>query len=390
VPPLPDRSALGRRTATTAVFAVAFVVLGLPDFGHGVAWPAMRADLGRPLADLGTFLVASTAGYLLVATSTGRLARRWGVEGLVVRATLSSAVGLATIAVGPMWWTVLAGSFLVGMGAGGMDTGFNAAVALRADGRLMGLLHAGYGVGAAIGPLVVGASLAAGGGWRPAYAVFGAASFLLVLPTAGRSMGEAPPQSPMGSPRGMFLPCLAFAVYAGLEVTIGQWAFTSLTRHRGFGDLAASTFVSLYWVALTAGRLWLGLSGHHITAPRLLRWSVGGSVLAAAVLWGGGPMAPLGLVLAGLALSVVFPLLMLLTPERVGAERAAAAVGWQTAAASIGAAGGPALAGVVLDARGTATYGPIAFVMALALVAGVVALDRGSGGATGPDADRLQ
>ena len=64
----------------------------------------------------------------------------------------------------------------------------------------MGLLHAGYGVGAAIGPVVVGASLASGAGWRPAYIVFAAASLLLVLPLAGRSLGEAPPQQPMGSP----------------------------------------------------------------------------------------------------------------------------------------------------------------------------------------------
>jgi len=45
-----------------------------------------------------------------------------------------------------------------------MDTGFNAAAALRQDGRLMGLLHAGYGLGTATGPIVVGTSLASGGG----------------------------------------------------------------------------------------------------------------------------------------------------------------------------------------------------------------------------------
>lgn len=383
MPPPPERTPVGQRAATTTVFAVAFVVLGLPDFGHGVAWPAMRADLDRPLADLGAFLATSSVGYLLVATSSGRLAARWRVDGLVVRATLSSAAGLATVAVAPSWWGVLGGGFLVGLGAGGMDTGFNAAVALRADGRLMGLLHAGYGVGAAIGPLVVGASLAAGGGWRPAYAVFALASLLLVVPVAGRSMGDAPAQQPMGSPRGLVVPCLAFAVYVSLEVTIGQWAFTSLTRHRGYGDLGASTFVSLYWVALTAGRLWLGLAGHRIPVPRLLRAAIASAVLATGVLWFGGPAAPVGLLLAGLSLSVVFPLLMLLTPARVGAERAAAAVGWQTAASSLGAAGGPALAGVVLDARGIAAYGPVAFAMALALVVGIAALERGRGNAHG-------
>lgn len=372
-------TATGTRRASTALFAVAFVVLGLPDFGHGVAWPDMRSDVDRPLADLGTFLAVAAGGYLLIATSTGRLAKRWGVEGLVLRSTLSSAAGLLTIAVAPAWPIVLAGSLLCGGGAGGMDTGFNAAVALRGDGRLMGLLHAGYGLGAAIGSVVVGASLASGGGWRPGYVLFAVASLLLVLPLAGRSMGEAPPQETMGFPRGLLLPCLALVVYVSLETTVGQWAFTSLTQHRRLGEFAASTWVALYWIALTAGRLWLGLSGHRVPVHRLLGLAVAGAAIAAVILWIGGPIAPAGLLVAGLALSVVFPLLMLLTPQRVGAERAAAAVGWQTAAASLGAAGGPAVAGVVLDNVGIAAYGVIALAMTALLAAVVLPLQAGRG-----------
>ena len=363
------------RSASTALFAIAFVVLGLPDFAHGVAWPDMRADFDRPLAALGTFLTVAAGGYLLVAMSTGRLACRWGLEGLVMRSTLFSAAGLLTIAVTPTWPVVLVGSLLSGAGAGGMDTGFNAAVALREDGRLMGLLHAGYGVGAAIGPLVVGASLASGAGWRPAYVIFAAASLLLVLPLAGRSLGEAPPQEPMGSPRGVLVPCLGFALYVSLEVTIGQWAFTSLTEEHGIGTFVASTWVALYWVALTAGRLWLGLTGHQVSIRRLLGLAMVGAAVGALVLWGGGQAAPIGLLAAGIALSVVFPLLMLRTPQRVGAQRAASAVGWQTAAAAIGAAAGPALAGIVFGRFGIGAYGPVVLAMALALAVVIIALE---------------
>ena len=363
------------RRAGTAVFAVAFVVLGLPDFGHGVAWPGMRSDLDRPLADLGTFLAVAAVGYLVVAMSTGRLARRWDLEGLVLRATLSSAVGLATIAFAPGWPVTLLGSLLCGAGAGGMDTGFNAAVALREDGRLMGILHAGYGVGAAVGPVVVGASLALGQGWRPGYVVFGAASALLALVLAGRDLGDAPTQEVLGSPRGVLVPCLAFLVYVSLEVTVGQWAFTSLTEHRGLGELAASIWVALYWIALTAGRLWLGLWGHRVATRTLLGGSAVGAVAAGVALWVGGSWSPLGLLVAGLALSVVFPLLMLVTPSRVGAERAAAAIGWQTASACLGGAAGPAVAGVVLERVGIQAYGPITLVMAVLLAAVLAVLE---------------
>lgn len=365
-----------RALAGAGLIFVAFVVLGLPDFAHGVAWPELRGELDRPLADLGTFLAAAAVGYLLVATSTGRLAARWGVEGMVVRATLTSAAGLVLIAAAPWWAAVLAGSFISGIGAGGMDTGFNAAVALRNDGRLMGLLHAGYGVGAAVGPIVVGASLVAGGGWRPGYALFALASLVLVVPLLGRSLGEAPAQVPIGSPRGVWLPALAFFVYVSLEVTIGQWAFTSLTEDHGIGEGAASVWVGIYWVGLTAGRLWLGLQGHRIAVDRLLAASVVGVAAGSLLLWFGRDLAPIGLPVAGLALSVVFPVMMLLTPERVGTERAAAAVGWQAAASSVGAAAGPAAAGVVLDSAGIDAYGPITAAMVVLLALVLVALRR--------------
>ena len=365
-----------RRNATVVIFAIAFIVLGLPDFGHGVAWPSLRADLHRPLADLGTFLAVQTVAYLFVAMSTGRLASRWRLEGLVVRSTVASAAGLLIIAVAPGWALVLTGAAFAGAGAGGMDTGFNAAVALRNDRRLMGMLHAGYGAGAAMGPVIVGASLALHGGWRPAYGVFAASSLLLVAPVTGRGLGDAPPQARLGSPRGVVLPCVTFFLYVALEVTIGQWTFTFLTDRHGVGDFGASAWVAVYWVGLTLGRLWLGVRGHAHSSGGLLAASVVGAVLAALLFWLGGPAAPLGLALAGVSLSTVFPLLMLLTPDRVGSERAAAAVGWQTAAASLGAAGGPAAAGLVLDARGVGTYGPVTLVMALALAASTALLRR--------------
>jgi fucose permease len=285
-----------------------------------------------------------------------------------------SGAGLATIAIAPSWPVALAGSVLLGAASGGMDTGFNAAAALRDDRRLMGLLHAGYGAGAAVGPIVVGSSLAFGGGWRPAYVGFAVVSLLLVIPMAGRDMGEAPDQHPMGTPRGMLLPCLAFFVYVALEITVGQWAFVYLTEHRGLSEFAASMFVGGYWISFSVGRLWLGVRSHSFSTRALLAASFAGAALGTLLLAFGGRAAPAGLAIAGLALSVVFPLLMSLTPAWVGPARATAAVGWQTAAASVGAAAGPAAAGVLLDAQGVASYGPITIALTVAVGAVVAPL----------------
>lgn len=311
--------------------------------------------------------------------ATGRLAARWGVEGLVLRSTVACAGGLALIGAAPAWPVVLAGGVLAGTGAGGMDTGFNAAVALDGDPRRMGLLHAGYGVGAAIGPVVVGGSLAVGAGWRPPYGLFAVAALLLALPLRGRSLGDAPAQHPMGTPRGVVVPCLAFCAYVALEVAIGQWAYSYLTAERRVGSFAASCWVGAYWVGLTAGRVWLGVAGHRHGPLRLLAGAVLVAGAGVAVLAVGAPLSSAGLVPAGLGLSVVFPILMLLTPERVGAERAAAAVGWQAAAAGVGSAAGPVLAGVVFERHGLGLYPAYCAVVTLLLAACLAALARRPG-----------
>jgi fucose permease len=374
----PDDHRSRLRVAGPVVVALSFVVLGLPDYAHGVAWPAMRADLHRPLADLGTFLAVQSVGYVAATSLLGRITGRWGIDRAIRRAGLTCVAGLALVAAAPGWLVALAGALLLGLGSGVMDAGFNAAVALRNDARLMGVLHAGYGVGAGIGPVVVGTSLATVGGWRPAYVVLAGATLVVVLSLTGRSLGSTPvtPHHAPSSPRGVLLPCLAFFVYVALEVTVGAWAFTYLTGPRGLGALVASVWVAVYWVGLTAGRLWLGVRGHERGVDGLLRLSMVGVGASTIVLWLGGPVAPLGLLLAGLALSVVFPLLMLVTPARVGVERATAAVGWQAAAGSVGSAAGPAAAGVVLDLAGVDAYGPVVLAMAVALAATVGALRR--------------
>src|ERR1700733_6165251 len=115
-----------------------FIILGLPDGMLGTAWPAMRQSFGVPVGDLGLILLVNTVGSVAVAAFVGRLIQRLGVRGLLRAA------------------------------AGRMAGGLTTAVALTGRPRLLNLLHGFYGIGTAIGPLVVTAAILAGS-WRPAY-----------------------------------------------------------------------------------------------------------------------------------------------------------------------------------------------------------------------------
>ena len=157
-----------------------FIILGLPDGMLGTAWPAMRQSFGVPVGDLGLILLVNTIGSVAVAAFVGRLIQRLGVSALLAVAGTCAAIGGIGYAAAPGLWLVLAIGPLLGAAAGMMDGGLNTAVALTGRPRLLNLLHGFYGIGTAIGPLVVTAAILAGS-WRP--------------PTCSWSPSTSPPPS---------------------------------------------------------------------------------------------------------------------------------------------------------------------------------------------------
>src|SRR5918998_1458294 len=72
-------------------------------------------------------------------------------------------------------------AFLLGLGSGAVDSGLNAYAATAFGPRHMNWLHAFFGLGVAIGPLIMTTALSAGLSWRWGYGVVAAAQALLAI-----------------------------------------------------------------------------------------------------------------------------------------------------------------------------------------------------------------
>jgi fucose permease len=127
--------------------------------------------------------------------------------------------------------------------------------------------------------------------------------------------------------------------------------------------------VFLYWSALAGGRVALALFGDRIGAGRLFDVSVGGALVSAVAFWTLPPpvAALVALPCIGASLSVFVPLLLYLTPRRVGRAAAPRAIGYQVAAGMIGGAVLPAGIGVVMQSSGVSTLGLCLSALALTL-----------------------
>ena len=96
----------------------------------------------------------------------------------------------------PVWWMMVLLGMVAGLGAGAIDAGLNTYVAAHFGEGLMQWLHASYGIGVTLGPIIMTIALTTLNSWRVGYRVVGgfqlvlAACFVLTLSLWNRK--EAP------------------------------------------------------------------------------------------------------------------------------------------------------------------------------------------------------
>jgi fucose permease len=369
-----------------------FAVLGLPDGMLGTAWPAMRESFGEPVGDLGLILLINTIGSVAVAAVVGRLIRRLGAAAVLAVAGSCAALAAVGYAAAPGLWLVLSVGPLMGAAAGMMDGSLNTVVALTGRPRLLNLLHGFYGVGTAIGPLVVTVAILAGS-WRPAYLVLAALDVVtaccwiifrrsvpapVVSTAAAGAASTGKPEETAGPTEGwsqrrvvavLTLGLVVFFVYTGLEVSAGQWETSYLRGHLDLSASAAGLASFGYWGALTAVRIGLALPAKPVPARTVIRCGLLLTIVGCGLIWlqPGPVVVVLAFALLGASLAGVFPALIAVTPQRIGVERAQHAIAWQVGAAAAGGSGISALIGLLIDSTSLAVLGPALVVLALVL-----------------------
>jgi fucose permease len=346
---------------------VAFIALGLPDGLLGVGWPSIRAGFGIPLDAIGMLLTASVIGYMTSSFMSGFLLSRVGVGRVLVASCFLTGLALIGYTLVPQWWMMVFLGVFAGLGAGAIDAGLNTYVAANFSEGIMQWLHAFWGVGITIGPLIMTAGLTALNTWRFAYRAVGvfqivlAAGFVLTLAMwkqghttvegeTGKKLTDY--KTPMGEtlrqPQ-VWLSMLLFFLYVGAESGLGIWTYTLLTESRGVDLTLAGFFAGSYWLTFTIGRIIAGLFASRIGVNKLVLGGLVGALLGAGLLvWNPSQLSNvIAVAIIGLSIAPIFPAMMSGTSARVGDHYAANTIGMQMAATGFGTVVIPTLMGVL-------------------------------------------
>ena len=343
------------------VIYLAFISLGLPDALLGSAWPSMYTELGASLSWAGIVSMIISVGTIVSALCSERLNLRLGTGGVTFLSVMLTAVALLGFSLSTSFWQLCLWAVPYGLGAGSVDAALNNYVALHYESRHMSWLHCMWGVGASIGPVIMGRALA-GGTWQGGYRTIALLQFALTAvlllslrlwkrPQANVEGADFKPHPIPELLRRPGVPqvLLCFFCYSALEATAGMWAASYCTLVRGIDAETAARWASLFYVGITIGRGVCGFLAMKISDQNMIR--LGQPLIAAGVVL---ILAPLGqgtlfagLITVGLGCAPIYPSIIHETPVNFGRDVSMSMTGLQMATAYVGSCLMPPLFGLL-------------------------------------------
>jgi FHS family Na+ dependent glucose MFS transporter 1 len=247
----------------TAAFYVSFIALGLAFASLGPTLPSLAGNTGSTLGQISILFTVQSLGLLIGNFVSGRLYDRRPAFPFLAAVVLVTAAMLALVPLMSSLLLLAAVLFIIGLAAGSIDVGGNTMLVwIHGDqvGPRMNALHFFFGVGALLAPIFVAQAIGLTGGvtwayWALALLVLPAAVLFLRLPSPhapariAQARSERIPWLPVG------LMMAAFFLFVGAEVSFGGWIYTYAVALDLATVTSAGYLTSVFWGALTLGRL---------------------------------------------------------------------------------------------------------------------------------------
>lgn len=293
------------------IIYLSFISLGLPDALLGSAWPIMHEELKVPLSYSGSVYMLISCCTILSSLKSESLNRRFGTGKITAFSVLLTALAIFGFSMSRSFYMLLLFAIPYGLGAGSVDAALNHYVALHYSSRHMNWLHCMWGIGASIGPYIMGFVLQRGFSWSKGYLLIGilqsGLTFLLFLSLGlwkekedanGLAKGELhdgaeahlevetkeraettpeaktnslmmDTESEEGKKAMSFreilrIPgakeCIAsFFFYCAIEQTIGLWSGSFMVYSLRIDAKLAASLVALFYFGITFGRFLAGI-----------------------------------------------------------------------------------------------------------------------------------
>lgn len=295
-------------------------IFGYFIYGFGPAVPLLRDEQGTTRAVASLHGTALALGGVIGGTALPWLVRRFGRGTVIWLGQFGMAAGLLGFLTAHALPATLACTLVATTGGSLVVNGVTALLAEHHGPAGPAAISEANALAAGIGtasPLIVGASAAAGFGWRPGLvALVGAIAALAVValllgiraPGAPVAVGGPAPRRPL--PRPFWLAWTSLVATGSVEVCPNLWAADVLRERAAVAPGAASAAVAGIVAGMFAGRLVGARLLLRVSAPRVLLGALALSAAGFTVFWLASVpwLAIAGLVACGLGNAMHFPI----------------------------------------------------------------------------------
>lgn len=384
-----------------AVIYLSFISLGLPDGLLGAAWPTMYGEFGVPVSYAGVVSMIIAFGTIVSSLASDRLTLKLGTGKVTAISVAMTALALFGFSISDSFWMICLWAIPYGLGAGSVDASLNNYVALHYASRHMSWLHCMWGIGASVGPYIMGFALSGGLSWNMGYRYVAVIQMVLTaillfsLPL-WKNRGDAATEEekatdekltdekaedqktearkPLSLKEIIAIPgakeiMIAFFCYCALEQTAGLWASSYLVLYKGVATETAATFASMFFIGITVGRFFNGFLTMKFSDRQMIR--TGQKIVLIGIIAMLLPfdevVSLIGLILIGLGCAPIYPCIIHSTPEHFGADKSQALIGVQMASAYVGTCMMPPIFGLIANHISVALL-PIYLVIILILM----------------------
>ncbi len=251
-----------KKILVTLAYYASFVAMGISMASLGPTLPGLAERTRVDLSAISILFTARSLGSLVGSVWGGRIYDRVRGNGLMTLMVISMAALTALTPIAPLLWVLTAILFITGAVQGILNIGGNTLLVWlhgREVGPFMNGLHFCFGVGTFITPVIIAQLIARQGGLLWTYLLLA----VIILPAAAMAFLPSPESPLVGvkqvsgkmDARLVTLIALVFGCYSGASLAYGGWIFTYATRMGLTNEVNAAYLTSVFWGALTVGRL---------------------------------------------------------------------------------------------------------------------------------------
>ena len=317
-----------------------FISLGVPDPFISSAWPTVSQLFEVSKDSQGILTILLSIFTILASFFTLKINKWLKPFGTVVVSIALTAGGILMMSFANSFLILCLACIPLGLGAGAIDCTLNNYVAVNYKSIHLNWLHAFWGLGTIITPLIIGGYISNPNGWRDAGVILAIIQGIILVITlcsapvwfkvdkffASRNKNEETSKTEeinLGffktfKLKGVIFAILGFFCYCVVEQTSYIWFSSMLVFDMNVSETTAASWVSLFFIGLVVGRFISGIVSIKLNDKIMIRIGEGITLIGVILLMFSFEVniMPVAITIIGFGNAPIYPSIIHDTPNR--------------------------------------------------------------------------